>query len=286
MGREEARHSLDSPGRRLIQRVRREDRDGLVHRQHERQGHVERPEQPQPQDDGSRDLRARTAHLTVPHHGVEIAQGQMSSGDQDGQQDGRPRFDEPTVHVPAVGAGLAGSNRLAARRRADAPDHRSNREPHRAAERDRVPFDRQDAALPRLDPAPQHPAILEGHGPRLWRHRDLPHLDQQGVTRLRSDDVDGARHRHSGRVLERLVESLGCRADVSRDGTVRATVEIHRDIAARPDAGRSRKHCVVVPRPVPQPHVDSLCWSTPRRHASASRTFHSTLPPTIVSIDP
>jgi hypothetical protein len=155
---------------------------------------------------------------------VEVTESKMGSRDQDGQQDGRPGRDEPTVHIAAVGPGLPCSDRLATGRGADATDHGSDRESNRAAERNRVPFNWQNATLPGIDPVSQDSAPFEGHGPGCRRHLDLTHFDQQGVARFGADDVDGTRHRHSGRVRELLVESIRARADVPLDGPVRATV--------------------------------------------------------------
>ena len=301
MGREEARHPLDGPRRRLVQCVRRENRRGPVLRHHERQRHVEGSKQAQPQRDRPRDLGARTAHLAISHHGMKIAEGQMGARDQHWQQHGRAGADETTVHVAAVGPGSPCANRLAVGRRADAPYHGSQRESHRGAEQNFVPFDRQYATFAGVNSAPQHPAILKGHGPRAGRHLDLTDLDQQGVAGFSAGDVDRPRHRHAGRVLELLVESFRGRADVSRDRPVGATVQIHRDMGPGTHAGRRGDARIVVSGPVLRSHVYRINgWTTlwhrdrpyPRRSCPsrvmppppgpATRTF----PPSMVSIAP
>jgi hypothetical protein len=80
IGREEACHSLDSASGRLVQGVCREDRCDPIFGHHEWQRHIEEPKQAQLQSDFPRDLGAPTAHLTIPHHGVEIAQGEIRLG--------------------------------------------------------------------------------------------------------------------------------------------------------------------------------------------------------------
>ena len=176
------------------------------------------------------DLDTGEADLAVAHRRVHVADRQHPARLADREVDGCAGSVQMVVEVPAVLAGVAVRQRLAAGRAADHSDHRAKWERDAVGHVDRVALDAEDLCERRADLLDQlaHPGD-EGREASLVRSH-LEELDDERVAGLGAADRDRARGAVDAFEVD-LRDEIGLRPDLPGEAVVR----LERDHLARLD---------------------------------------------------